>query len=160
MKGLFIYYTLSDNGDLVAEAMKKKGYDVRSVKLLKPMPKKIFFQIMTGGFLAGIKNKAKLDGYDPDVSGYDVVTIGSPIWNGRITPAINAVLSETDLSGKKISFVLTSGGGSAPKAEARIKDEYPDASVVMLKEPKKYGDELSKLSAVPELDSNDEKEEK
>ena len=55
MKGLFIYYSLSGNGDLVAEKMKEKGYDIRPVRLKKPMPKKFFSQIMAGGFLAGNK---------------------------------------------------------------------------------------------------------
>ena len=35
--------------------MEKKGYDIRRVELKKDMPKKFFFRIMTGGFLAGIK---------------------------------------------------------------------------------------------------------
>ena len=148
MNGLFIYYSLSGNVDLVAGKMREMGYDVRPVKLKKPMPGKFFLQIMKGGFLAGIKNRAKLDGYDPDVSGYDSVVIGSPIWNGRVTPAINTVIATTDLSGKDLSFVLSAGGGSAPKAEARLHSEFPTAKTVILKEPKKNPAELAKLDEI------------
>lgn len=145
MKKLFIYYSLSGNGDLVAGKMKEAGYDIRRATLKKPMPKRFFFQIMTGGFLAGIKSRAKLEGFDPDVTDYDEVAIGSPIWNGRLTPAINTVLRDVDLSGKKVVFILTSGGGSAPKAIARLNGEFPGADVVMLTEPKKNPGELEKL---------------
>ncbi len=148
MKGLFIYYSLSGNGDLVSRKMSEKGFDVRPVRLAKPMPKKFFLQIMKGGFLAGIKNRAKLDGYDPDVAGYEKVVIGSPIWNGRLAPAVNTVLADTDLSGKEVAFVLTSGGGSAPKAEALLSEKYPGAKVVMLAEPKRNTAELAKLDEI------------
>ena len=101
--------------------------------------------MMKGGFLAGVRNRAKLDGFDPDVSGYDRVIIGSPIWNGRIAPAINTVIDSLDLAGKEVAFVLTSGGGSAPKTEQRLGASFPDAKIIMLKEPKKYEEELKKL---------------
>ena len=145
MSTVFIYYSLTGNEDLVASKLSEKGIDVRPVKLAKPMPKGFFFAMMKGGFLAGIQNRAKLDGFNADVSGYDKVVIGSPIWNGRITPAINTVLDKVDLAGKEVAFVLTSGGGSAPKAEERLKNAFPGAKIVMLKEPKKNEDELSKL---------------
>ena len=35
MKKLFIYYSLSGNGDLVAERLSKLGYDPRKVKTKK-----------------------------------------------------------------------------------------------------------------------------
>ena len=145
MKKLFIYYSLTGNGDLVAAEMEKKGYDIRRVELKKDMPKKFFFRIMTGGFLAGIKNRAALRDYDSDVTEYDEIVVGSPVWNGRLTPAANSVLARTDLSGKTVSFILTAGGGTAPKAEERIAKEFPGSRVVILKEPKKYAEELSKL---------------
>ncbi|MBR7033843.1 MAG: NAD(P)H-dependent oxidoreductase [Clostridia bacterium] len=145
MKSIFIYYSLSGNGDLVASSLSDKGIDIRPVRLKKPMPKAFFLQIMKGGFLAGTGNRAKLDGFDPDVSGYDRVVIGSPIWNGRIVPAINTVLDTVDLAGKEVVFILTSGGGSAPKAEERLKSSFPGARIIMLKQPKNNEDELSKL---------------
>lgn len=145
MSTLFVYYSLSGSGDLVAEKMREKGAEIYKVQTAKPMPKSFFGAIMKGGFLATIGHKMPLKDFDPNLDGYDRVVIGSPVWNGRIACPINTVLGSLDLTGKELAFVLYAGGGEAPKAVARLKKEYPSASVVILKEPKKYADELAKI---------------
>ena len=100
---------------------------------------------MTGGFLAGIKHKDKLVDFNADVSDFDEIVIGSPVWNGAFASPVNTVLSKLDLTGKKLGFVLYSGSGEAEKAVKRIKKEYPNAGLYILKEPKKYGDEVLRL---------------
>ncbi len=145
MSSIFIYYSDTGSGDAVAECLAGKGFAIRKAEPVKPMPSSFFLKILKGGFQAGIGSEAKLRDYDPDVSGFDEVVVGSPIWNGRITPQINTVLSETDLSGKKLSFVLYSGGGDAPKAEKKLKESYPGCTVINLKSPKQNPGELEKL---------------
>jgi len=145
MSTLFVYYSLSGSGDLVAEKMREKGAEIYKVQTAKPMPKSLFGAIMKGGFLATIGHKMPLRDFDPNLDGYDRVVIGSPVWNGRISCPINTVLASLDLTGKDLSFLLYAGGGEAPKAVARLKKEYPSAPVFILKEPKKYTDELAKI---------------
>ena len=148
MNRLFIYYSQSGNGDLVAEALKAQGFGIRRVVPKKKPPKSFFLQIMEGGFGAGVCRKEPLSDYDADVNGFDEIVIGSPVWNARLSCPINTVLDRTDLSGKKLTFVLCSGSGAAPKAVKRIGRQFPDAQVIHLKEPKKYPDELKKLNAL------------
>ena len=145
MSKLFIYYSLTGSGDVVANAMKEKGYELRKVNEKKKMPKKFFFMILAGGFRASIGSKGKLVDYNNDVSSYDEIVIGSPIWNGRLTPAINSVLEQTDLKGKKLTFVFYSGSGEGKGAKKKINKLFPEASIMFLKEPKKYEKELEKL---------------
>ncbi len=142
---LFIYYSLSGNGDYVAKCYNDIGADIRKVETVKKMPKSFIFQILTGGFLAGIGNRAKLVNFDNSVDKYEEIIIGSPIWNGRLTPAINTVLDEINLFNKKVSFVLYSGSGSAPKAIKRIKEKYSGANILIMKEPLKNKDLVKKL---------------
>ena len=144
MNTLFLYYSFTGSGDLVAEKMAAQGAEVRKVVTKKAMPRSFFGAIMKGGFLATIGHKMPLKDFDPNLDGYDRVVIGSPIWNGRISCPINTVLASLDLTGKALAFVLYAGGGEAPKALARLAKEYPGAPVVVLKEPKKYADELTK----------------
>ncbi|MBR4906650.1 MAG: NAD(P)H-dependent oxidoreductase [Clostridia bacterium] len=146
MSKLFIYYSLSGNGDAVAENLKERGFDVKKVESAKQPPKKFFFQLMQYGFNAGRKYCEPLKGYDADVSAYDTVVIGSPVWNGRLSCPINTVLKETNLKGKKVAFILYSGSGEAQKAEQQIHAVVPDAEVVHLKEPKKNPETLGRLS--------------
>ena len=146
MSKLLIYYTLSGNGDAVAEKLKEKGFDVRKVEPLKTPPKKFFFQILQCGFNAGRKYCEPLKAFDADVSAYDAVVIGSPVWNGRLSCPINTVLKETDLKGKKVAFILYSGSGEAKKAEEQIRAVVPDAEIIHLKEPKNNPEMRSRLS--------------
>lgn len=145
MNKLFIYYSLTGNGDVVANYLKDKGFEIRKVEMKKPLPKKFFFRVMSGGFLAGINAKSKLKEFDKDISKYDEVVIGSPIWNGRLSTPINTVLSELDLSKKKVSFVFYAGSGEGPKAVKKITKLYGEVKYTLLKEPQKYLEELKKL---------------
>ena len=134
---VFYYFTLSGNGDMVASVLAESGIECRKVELSKPFPKSKFLAIMKGGFAASIKRKESVQDYNKDVSAFDEVVIGSPIWNGRFSTPINTVLSDLDLTGKKVSFVLYSASGEAKKAVERIEAEYPGSKYVIVKEPKK-----------------------
>lgn len=145
MSKLFIYYSLTGSGEVVAKKMEENGFELRKVIEKKKMPKKFFFMVLAGGFRAGMAQKGKLIDYNNDVSSFDEVVIGSPIWNGRLTPAINSVLAQTDFSNKKLSFIFYSGSGEGKSAQKKVNKLFPDAKVVFLKEPKKYEKELEKL---------------
>lgn len=146
MKKLFIYYSNSGNGDVVAKHLAEKGFEIRKVRPKRELPKKFFFKVLFGGFLAGFNKKAALSGYDASVAEFDEIVIGSPVWNGKVSCPINTVLSKTDLKDKKSAFILYAGGGVAEKAEERLKSLYPSADVIVLKEPKNHPDELKKIT--------------
>lgn len=145
MKKLFIYYSFTGNGDEVATALSNKGYDIRKVIENYRMPKSFFWSVMAGGFRAGIHAKGKLIEYNEDVSDYDQIVIGSPIWNGRFPPAISSVLQLTKLEGKDLTFLLYSGSGEGKHAVKRINKYFPNAKIIFLQEPKKHVDEYNKL---------------
>lgn len=145
MKNIFIYYSFTGNGDVVAQELASKSVDIRKVIRKKKMPKSFFFSILSGGFLASTKHKDKLKDFNPNIKDYEHIIIGSPIWNARLSSPINRVLSELDLSNKCLTFILYSGSGEGPKAVKRIQKEYKNAAIIILKEPKKYLEELHKL---------------
>lgn len=144
MKKIFIYYSHTGNGDLIAERYKEMGYNIRKVIPKKDLPKSFFWGVMTGGFLAGLNHKSKLVNYDSDLSDYDEVVIGTPIWNGKLSCPINMVLKQTNLKGKKLTFILYSGSGSAPKAIKKLNKKYT-CEIIELQEPKKYKENLEKI---------------
>ena len=145
MKKLFIYYSYTGSGDIVAKKMEEKGYEIRKVETVKSLPKSFFWGMMVGGFQAGMKKKAPLKEFDQDISNYDEVVLGSPIWNGSFSPALNSLVNILDLSNKKLSFIFYAGSGEGPKAVKRLEKEYPNVPYVFLKDPKKYPEELNKL---------------
>lgn len=148
MDKIFIYYSLTGNGDYVSLEMEKKGYVLRKVEEKKKMPKVFFFRILSGGFRAGVGAKAKLVDFNNDISMFSDVVIGSPVWNGRFPPVINSVLSEINLENKNLTFLFYSGSGTVPKVNKKIEKLYPTAKVIVLKEPQTHPDELSKISEI------------
>ena len=102
--------------------------------------------MMVGGFRAIIHSKGKLVDYNNDISNYEEIVVGGPIWNARLNPTTNSILKETDFTNKKLTFVLYSGSGTGKKAEKKIKKIFPKANIIFLKEPKKYNEELEKLN--------------
>ena len=145
MKRLFIYYSLTGNGDVVANYLDNKKIEIRKVETKYKLSKHLLPAMMKGGFHALIGKKAKLINYDNDVSNYDEIIIGSPIWNSRLTPPINTVLKNTDLTNKKVTFILYSGSGFGKKATKKLSKKYPTSKIINIKEPKKYNEELKKL---------------
>ena len=148
MKKLFVYSSYTGSGQVVSKKFQEAGYDIRKVCEEKPLPKSFFLSMMVGGFRASINSKGKLVDYDNNVDEYDEIVIGSPIWNARLTPTTNAIIDVTDLKDKKLTFVLYSGSGTAPKATIKINKLFPNASIIYLKEPKKYPEELKKLDCL------------
>ena len=135
MKKIFIYYSLTGNGDVVADYLKDKGYDIRKVKTSEPLPDNYILRLLTGGYKAMINYEDELIDFDNDIKEYDEVVIGTPVWNGNLSSPINSVLKSLDLIDKKLSFILYSGSGKASKLIDNINKKYIDADITILKEP-------------------------
>ena len=146
MKKLFIYFSLTGNCDCVAEHLKNKGYETRKVEMKRGLPKSFFFSVLTGGFLAGLGVKSKLKDYDHNIDGYDEIIIGGPIWNGRFSSPLNRLVKDLDFTSKNIKFIFTAGSGEGKHALKKVNKLFPNAECIFLKEPKKYKEELKKIS--------------
>lgn len=148
MKMVFIYYSLSGNGDFVAEYLSKKNIDIRKVEVVKKneLSNKMFFRIMIGGFKALINYKDELVNFDDNIDLYDEVIIGSPIWNSRLSSPINSVLDKVNLKDKKVTFILYSGSGTSKKAIEKINKLFSNACIINIKEPIKNCKELEKIN--------------
>ena len=147
MKKLFLYYSHTGNGELVKDYFLNKNYEIRKVIPKRELPKSFFLKMMVGGFLAGIRHKARLKEFNYDIDGYDEIVIETPIWNGLISCPINTILHKLDFKNKKLTFILSSGGGSAKRAVDQISKKY-NAKIIELKEPKKYMEYIERLKAL------------
>ena len=145
MKKIFIYYSHSGNGDLVAEFYKKKGYDVEKIIPSNPLPKNKFLSILIGGYKASVGYNDKLKQLSIDPNNYDEIIIGSPIWNSRLSSPINSLLNKIQLATKKTTFILYSASGKPNKATELLKKQYPKSRIINLTEPKKYPQEFEDI---------------
>lgn len=66
---------------------------------------------------------------DLDVSGYDTILLGFPIWWYIAPTVINSFLEAYDFSGKKIVLFATSGGSGFGKAVQGLQPSAPGATI-------------------------------
>lgn len=135
MEKLFVYYSLSGNGDAVAEEFSKHGYKTVRAEETKSMPKSMVARILKGGFLASIGHKSKINDLGVDFSDCERIVVGTPIWNAHLACAANTIIELLGDRTEGVDFVLYSGSGNAEKATAKLKEKFPAAKVLSLKQP-------------------------
>lgn len=65
----------------------------------------------------------------PDMSSYDIVYIGFPVWWYTFPRIINTFLDSCDLRGKKIALFATSGSSGIDGAVKDMQKQYPQLDV-------------------------------
>ena len=70
---------------------------------------------------------------DVDVSGYDTIYLGFPIWWYVAPTLINTFLESYDLAGKKIVLFATSGSSGFGNTAAELQPSAPGAEIIEAK---------------------------
>ena len=141
MNRLVVYYSLSGNTEEAAKKIAEKlGADLLKLETKKPMPKSFAAQIFVGGGQVVMNYIPKLKPLDKDVSKYDEIVLGSPIWNGKGVPAINAFLADKDAAAKVTSLFFLSGGGDVKKGLEAITKKLPNLKNTVSLLDKKHPD--------------------
>lgn len=81
------------------------------------------------------------EGKVEDMSQYDVIFVGFPIWWGREPSVVDTFLSGYDFKGKKVIPFCTSGGSGIGKTSERIQSIVGEG--VIVDQGKRIGGEIS-----------------
>lgn len=65
-----------------------------------------------------------------DLSAYDTVYIGFPIWWGVAPHAVNTFIESNDIAGKQLVIFATSGGSGLSPAVHDLQKRYPSLQIV------------------------------
>lgn len=114
MKTLIVYFSFSGITERVVNTYTKELAKAGEVTVQRLKPKTeitTFFGQCNAAFM---RKKADLEGNPSfDVTGYDLIMIGSPVWAFAPTPAVNTYLDKlSGIAGKKAVILLTSGSGT------------------------------------------------
>ena len=129
-KPLIIYFSWGGNTRSVAERVRSlTGGDVYEIVTANAYPKD--YNAATN--LARVEQREKLRPAlkmpkIPNLSEYDTVIIASPNWWGALPMAVMSMLDANDFSGKKISQIVTHGGGGAQRCESDLRSAEPKAA--------------------------------
>jgi flavodoxin len=120
MEKLVAFYSRTGNTKFVAEKISEKlNADLCEVKDKKKREGKLTF--LTGG-LASFRQKLTGIEVPKPVENYDFIAVGSPVWAGKMTPAIRKLLVTNDFSDKKVAFFVTLGGDKPEKSLRNMKE--------------------------------------
>ena len=127
MKRLVVYYSLSGNTEEAAKKIAEKlGADILKLDTVKTMPKSFAARILVGGGQVIRNYIPELKPIEKDVSAYDEIILGSPIWNSKGVPAVNAFLQDESAAAKVTALFFLGAGGDTRKGLAAITEKLPN----------------------------------
>lgn len=141
----FIYYSATGNGDFIAEKLKELGYEPVKVETVKPLGKMGFFKILHYGGQAMFNKKAKIKDINIILNEDDLVVIGSPIWNDRLSTPINTVLSQFNFDKEMTKFILYPAGEGTKKSLEQITKLGFKQAPIVYSNPKKNPDQIKEI---------------
>ena len=108
MKTLVVFYSRSGTTKRVAqEVAKALNADIDEV--IDKKSRKGILGFLRAGYDATRGKTTEIE-FEKDPSGYDLVVIGTPVWNGRVTPAIRTYLLRNREKIKNAVFFSTCAG--------------------------------------------------
>lgn len=123
---LIAYYSWGGTTRLAAEEIQRcTGGSLLEIKPLTPYPADYddCVQKAKEDIKAGVQ--PELVPANTDLALYDVIFIGSPNWWSTIAPPVSSFLARNDLSGKKVAFFQTHGGGGMANCERHVRALMP-----------------------------------
>ena len=115
VKPLVVYWTWSDthNTKVVAEMLRQKtGADIALIEMVTPYPND-FGSVMQLGQRDLQQPKAPaIKEMNLDLSKYDPIYVGTPIWFSTFAPPVRTFLQSYDLKGKTVALFCTHGQGN------------------------------------------------
>ena len=130
-KALVIYYSQSNTTRTVAQEIQKQlNCDIAEIECVEPY---------TGDFGQTIQRwqKEQQEGTLPEVkplakniSDYDVIFLGYPIWGGSYAPPVASLLKTTDFGGKKLVPFCTFGSGGLNTSVAALQQNAQNAQIL------------------------------
>lgn len=144
-KVLVLYYSQTSNTKVVADEITARlGADIEAIEAVHPYD---------GDFGATIERclQEREQGVLPEIqpikanlSDYDVIFLGYPVWFGTYAPPVAELLNTIDLSGKKVVPFCTFGSGGLDSSTRDLESKQPEATILP-----GYGVRAARLQAVP-----------
>ena len=109
---LIIYYSLTGNTKRIAEKIREKtGGDVFEIETVRTYPSE--YSALTEEAKRELQSDdlPALKKGPPDISSYDLILVGSPVWWYTVSTPVMSFLRQADFAGKKVAAFCTNEGG-------------------------------------------------
>ena len=120
-KTLILYYSLTGNTKAGCEALQKElGADIMEIKDLRKRSGKWGFFKTAIGSLVG--KHTKIEPEKIEITGYQNIILGSPIWTGKLSMAIRTFIDRNRFDGKKVIIYTTTNAFEKEKYKEKGKN--------------------------------------
>jgi len=120
-KTLVLYYSLEGNVDFLCKALANEASaDLCRLETVKEYPKKGLMKFIHGGRDASFGFKPELKNSLPELSQYQSLVLGTPVWAGKMSAPLNTYINQSDFTGKYVYLLVSSAGGNAEKCISQI----------------------------------------
>ncbi len=112
-KTLIVYYSLTGTTEQLAKTIQEKmGGDIYLLEPETPYTTDHDAAIAEVDAERESGELRDLKGTLPDISGYDLILIGGPVWRGEPSNPVQKYLSQTDFTGKKVAGFWTANANT------------------------------------------------
>jgi flavodoxin len=120
MTTLVVYYSKTGNTKYVAEKI-AEHLNAELSEIIDKKNRQGKLNFVKSGY-ESIREKLTEIEVSKKIDDYDFVIVGSPVWAGKIAPAVRTFLVKNDFGEKKFAFFVTVGGNKPEKALSAMKE--------------------------------------
>jgi len=121
MRSLVAYYSRSGNTRFVAETI-ADFLDAEVEEIIDKSDRSGPIGWIKSGIQATMEVDTEIEELEYSPSNYDLVVLGSPVWNKRITPAMRTYLKEPNFYNSEIAFLNTNKSDKTQNTFDTMKD--------------------------------------
>ena len=126
---IIVYFSYTGHTKMIEESIKKKlQCDILEIKPEKPYSRDYELVVSEEQNNSSSNKTPEIENINIDLSKYDEIIIGTPVWWYTIAPVIRTFLKQNDLSNKKIIPFATNAGWLGHTFQ-EIKDLCPNSNV-------------------------------
>jgi Uncharacterized conserved protein len=101
---LIVYYSYSGVTESVAQKLRDKtSGDLFELRPVKPYPDDVYETSDRAEEERQSGNLPELEGELPDITDYDTILVGGPVWSETLAPPVMSYLLQTDFAGKTVA---------------------------------------------------------
>lgn len=147
MSSLVVYYSRKGTTRKIGELISHEA-EWEFEEIIDTKKRKGFIGFLKSGKDATLKKLANIKEIQKNPDFYDLIILGTPIWNRRMTPAIRTYITEFKNSIKDVAFFCTEGGRGGQRAfdsMAKLCERTPISTLEITKNDIKNGEHEDKI---------------
>ena len=121
MRSIIVYYSRTGTTKKLGEAI-AKALSSSTLEIIDMKNRSGPLGYLTGGKDAVTRKLTPIKPVNEDLSKYDLVVVGTPVWASNMAPAIRTILTEKKGSIKNTAFFCTAGEENAGKTFSEMQE--------------------------------------